>query len=66
MSDENPNTLGLNLFGEVLWEIMVSKGVTSWSELAEKVTEDGYPVTVEEIYERTHYAQDVCRITEDS
>ncbi len=54
--------LGLNPFGEVLRELMRSRGITSWAEL---VTEHGYPCTAEEVWRWTHDTANVCRDTED-
>ena len=48
--------------------IMRARGIASWEELAELVTENSCPVTAEEVYMWTHYPPpDVCMdTTEDS
>ena len=59
---KDAHPLGLNPFGEALWRLARSRGITSVSELAELITAAGYEVSAEQLREWMYNAPpDVMR-----
>lgn len=61
---KSKHPLGLNPFGEALWKLMQERGMTSWAQLAELVSEHGYECSEEEMRQWVHHEPpDVMRDT---